>query len=352
MKKRVISMLMLAIVLCGCANSEEDRSHISDSNVIEESEVAEQNTDKTNSNKEENVNPISDSSEEKDEQQEFDVESYVESIFEKNGIINYKQIDLKQIAQSEGVSLDQFCEYQFFYENDGLQIEGYLSFPKDKIQRDAKSPCIIYNHGGNRQFGALSEMDTISAAFVFDSICIASNYRGCGKSEGEDQFGGDDVKDIIKLMDLCENFDFIDANELNMMGISRGGMMTYEVLREDHRIKNAVVISGVADCFMMYDDRADMHDVMEELIGGTPQELAEEYEKRSATYWAEEIDTPLYIIHSKTDDRVAFGEVEALVKKLEASGKNYKFIANESGEHGVLNQADVAEISKWMNTDH
>lgn len=50
-----------------------------------------------------------------------------------------------------------------------------------------------------------------------------------------------------------------------MMGISRGGMMTYMVAREDRRIKKAIVISGVADAFMGYDERIDMQEVRKEM---------------------------------------------------------------------------------------
>ncbi len=30
------------------------------------------------------------------------------------------------------------------------------------------------------------------------------------------------------FLDLCEQFSYIDKDAINMMGISRGGMMTYE----------------------------------------------------------------------------------------------------------------------------
>lgn len=50
-----------------------------------------------------------------------------------------------------------------------------------------------------------------------------------------------------------------------MMGVSRGGMMTYMAAREDSRIKKAIVISGVADAFMGYDERIDMQEVRKEM---------------------------------------------------------------------------------------
>ena len=62
------------------------------------------------------------------------------------------------------------------------------------------------------------------------------------------------MDDVIRLLDLCKQFSYIDQDAINMMGISRGGMMTYEVLRRDERVHKAVVISGLSDCFMSYAD--------------------------------------------------------------------------------------------------
>lgn len=44
--------------------------------------------------------------------------------------------------------------------------------------------------------------------------------------------------------------------------------MTYETLREDRRIHKAVVVAGVADCTMNYEEREDMRSLLTELIGG------------------------------------------------------------------------------------
>ncbi len=71
----------------------------------------------------------------------------------------------------------------------------------------------------------------------------------------EDQFGGADVDDVVRILDLCEQFSYIDKDAINMMGISRGGMMTYEVLSKDERVHKAVVVSGLSDCFMSYEEK-------------------------------------------------------------------------------------------------
>ena len=132
-----------------------------------------------------------------------------------------------------------------------------------------------------------------------------------------------------------------------MVGESRGGMMTYLAIRQDDRIKKAVVVSGIADTFMHYEERPDMKRIYVPLVGGTPDEMPEEYEKRSATYWADEIKCPVLIIHSKLDPRVSYAQAEKMVQCLEKAGKEYKFVSYEDDTHGFHREA-VELIREWL----
>lgn len=273
----------------------------------------------------------------------------IESEFNKNGITEFERVDLSEYEQQAGVVLaDDYISYHFFYESDGFKIEAYLSAPIDLLEGEESSKCLIYNHGGNRDYGALEGMETTFYAYQYQTVCLASNYRGCGESEGFDSFGGEDVDDIIHLIDLCEKISYINPQQINMLGVSRGGMMTYEVLRDDERIRRAVVVAGIADSFMEYDERDDMKEVYKELVGGTPQEMPEEYEKRSANYWAEQINTPLLIFHTTGDNRVSIEQSKQLAEKLGAAGKEYQFVSIESNEHGDLRSEDVEMIRQWI----
>ena len=71
------------------------------------------------------------------------------------------------------------------YLSDGLKVNGYLAVPK----KAGKFPVVIFNRGGASKFGALTEGQIIRfLAVVADwgYVCIASQYRGHGGSEGKD----------------------------------------------------------------------------------------------------------------------------------------------------------------------
>lgn len=276
-----------------------------------------------------------------------DAQKQIENSLEANGISEYEKIDLEKYEKQAGVDLSTYISYRFFYQSDDLKIEAFISAPIDLLGKK-KSPCLIYNHGGNREYGALENVETTFYAYQFHTICVATNYRGCGSSQGTDAFGGDDVRDVIHLIDLCQKLDYVDTNQINMFGVSRGGMMTYETLREDKRIHKAVVVAGVADCSMSYEERSDMQPLLQELIGGTPKQLPEEYEKRSAIAWADQINTPLLIFHTTGDDKVSVKQADKLVEQLKKYQKDYEYVTFDSHVHGDLRNTDVEKIRKWL----
>lgn len=276
-----------------------------------------------------------------------DAQKQIENSLEANGISEYEKINLEKYEKQAGVDLSTYISYRFFYQSDDLKIEAFISAPIDLLGKK-KSPCLIYNHGGNREYGALENVETTFYAYQFHTICVATNYRGCGSSQGTDAFGGDDVRDVIHLIDLCQKLDYVDTNQINMFGVSRGGMMTYETLREDKRIHKAVVVAGVADCSMSYEERSDMKPLLQELIGGTPKQLPEEYEKRSAVAWADQINTPLLIFHTTADDKVLVKQADKLVEQLKKYQKDYEYVTFDSNVHGDLRNTDVEKIRKWL----
>lgn len=281
------------------------------------------------------------------DKESLDAEELVEENFHQAGITEYEKINLADYESQAGIDLSEYVSYRFYYDSDGLKIEGYFSAPKDLLDGQ-KTSCLIYNHGGNQDYGALENIETCFYAYQLHTICIASNYRGCGNSEGEDQFGGADVDDVTRLLDLCEQFSYIDKDAINMMGISRGGMMTYEVLRRDERVHKAVIISGLSDCFMSYAERSDMQTIFDSLVGSSPEKMPEEYEKRSATYWADEINTPLLIIHATGDEKVSIAQADKITEALEQAGKTYEYITFDGNSHGEIRPEDGEKIKAFL----
>ena len=262
----------------------------------------------------------------------------------------YKILD--DIISVNEITVDSYEDvrtYKIMYKSDDYKVASYLSVPKECLENQEQFPCIIYNRGGNnlQSASAIGPEKTAAWSSTMRTITFASQYRGVDGGSGMEEFGGAELNDVIKLIDFCEEFAFVNSDEIYMVGESRGGMMAYLAIRQDERIKKAIIISGIADTFMHYEERPDMKKIYVPLVGGTPDELPEEYEKRSATYWADEIKCPVLIFHSKLDPRVSFAQAEKMAQCLEAAGKEYKFVTYEDDRHG-LHQEDVEIMLEWI----
>lgn len=259
-------------------------------------------------------------------------------------IISIEELDFEQMYE-EGVEVST---YRIKYQSDECEVVSYLSVPTACLEEQKAYPCIIYNRGGNQDYGANKPEDIAYLAESSGKIIFASQYRGVDGGTGREQYGGDDLHDVLKLVDFCEEFSFVDMDKLYMMGVSRGGMMTYMAIREDDRIKKAVIVSGLADLFLSCEERTDMKQLCMELIDVSPEENPEEYEKRSATYWADEINCPVLMIHSKLDEKVSFAQAEKMANALEDAEKEYTFVTYEDDVHG-LHPEDFELIMDWCN---
>jgi dipeptidyl aminopeptidase/acylaminoacyl peptidase len=173
--------------------------------------------------------------------------------------------------------------------------------------------------------------------------------------QGQDQFGGDDVNDVVNLIPLLKSLPEVDPNRIGIVGGSRGGMMAYMTLRKQtlagtNDIKVAVIVSGCADLFFAAKNQPDMLiSVFIPLIGGTPEQLPKEYEARSAVYWANDINVPILIQHGDQDIHVYIDEANKMAEELKKYGKTYKYIVYPGRGHDLdVTGRDGVDQLTWL----
>ena len=254
-------------------------------------------------------------------------------------VLSYQSIDCINKIKEINDGVKDVRTFTIQYNSDDCVLTAFLGIPEACLEDRIPYSCILYARGGTMYKGTLTLGEISQTALSMNTIVISTEYRGANSlATGKDEFGGAELNDFLKLIDFCDEFAFVDMERLYMYGVSRGGMTTYQTIRADDRIKKACVAAGVADLFLNYEFRPDMRPLLEEFIGGKPEKLPEEYKKRSAVYWADEINCPVLIIHSKLDPRVSYAEAENMVKALEAAGKEYKFVSHDDDLHGLRSE--------------
>ncbi len=235
--------------------------------------------------------------------------------------------------------------YRIRYKSDDCEVEGYFAAPKDM---EGPLPAIIFNRGGNREFGKLLP-GTISRYAAYGYVCLGTQYRGNCGGTGLEEFGGAEVNDAIKLIDIALKLPFVRKEGVYMAGHSRGGMTTYIACARDHRIKAAAIGAGLADSFIMFGRKKEpMAEVYLDLVGATPEQKPEEYVKRSATMWADKIIPPILICQGTDDWRVEPEQAYKMDRALAAAGKEHKLIVYEGADHSLAGTSYIQDVVNWF----
>lgn len=202
--------------------------------------------------------------------------------------------------------------YFITYQSDSLKVRGLLIEPKNQ----GKYPVVIFNRGGNRDFGRL----TVETMIMYTSklakqgyVIIGSNYRE------KDEFGGSEINDVLNLTETVKEIEKADSNCIGMFGWSRGGMMTYLALQKSDKIKTAIVGNGPTDLFGLISDRPEMESkVIAECVPNYLDNKESELKKRSVIYWTDELDknSSLLILCGTNDKRVNPNQADKVVDKL------------------------------------
>jgi dipeptidyl aminopeptidase/acylaminoacyl peptidase len=257
-------------------------------------------------------------------------------ILERKGI-ELDELQLKMLASSWGKdSIDGTVVESIAYISDGLKVKGYIAYPADTSK---KYPCVIWNRGG---IGEKGTIDSYTARGLFGQIAswgyvvFASQYRGNAGGEGKDEFGGDDVNDVLNLIPLADEFKFADEEKWGIEGWSRGGMMTYLTLTKSKIFKCAIVTGGIANLRCNSDESKFMRRLYEATLGKySEDEFNNKCESRSIINFPEKLSkkTPLLILHGTDDKRVLPHDSLDLAYQLLKHKIPYRLVMLEGGDH-------------------
>ncbi|WP_078409233.1 alpha/beta hydrolase family protein [Priestia abyssalis] len=239
--------------------------------------------------------------------------------------------------------------YKLTYMSDGLKVKGFLLKPKES---KGKLPLLVYNRGGMNDYGSVNNKRLLylSSWAQKGYVVVTTQYRGNGGSEGKETYGGNDVNDIINLIHHAEKLPYVHPAQKVVIGYSRGGMMTYLLMKNGIHFNAAAVVSGITDMFQFYDGRgANVKKELRKMVG-SPEAERKKYKSRSVVFWSEKINSPLLILHGTKDKKVHYSQAEKLVTNLKSLNKEYKYVLYEGDDHPLTQHFNEynQEIEKWF----
>jgi len=288
------------------------------------------------------------------------------SLFSQNGkIVHRESFDwktypaiVKRISQNGKL----IAKYQYLndvlvekitYLSDGLKVVGYLAQPI----KAGNYPCVVYNRGGNKEFGKLNEYKAVyilAKIASWNYVVAASQYRGNDGGEGKEEFGGKEVNDVLNLIPLFDNVKNTDTSKMGIYGWSRGGMMTYLTLTKTNKFKAAIVGGALSDLRYWIQTRKDtIESVYYANIPNYAANKSKAINERSAINQVESMSktTPILMLHGTADWRVVPEMAIDLSKEFLKHYIPHRLVLFEGGNHGLrAHRNEVNSMAKdWLD---
>lgn len=287
-------------------------------------------------------------------------EAYVAALSKGNPAVGSDERERAK-ARQHYVDMRETYECRWFdYHVDGYKVRGFYAKPKGSDS--STLPVIVYNRGGNADMGVIPLPWIIGKLFPVVTegfVVTGSMYRGASldgtphPDRLADEFGGEDVNDVLALLPIIDDMPFADGDRLGIWGNSRGGMMAYLAARHTDRFVALVAESAPTDIEMELEFRPVMERVLSEWIPDFERNREIALQERSAVFWADELPrtTAILILHGTADQKVSAQSALGMASKLQELERPYRLVMFANGGHGLhrTHQDDVTrEVVEWF----
>jgi len=246
---------------------------------------------------------------------------------------------------------------------DGMPVQGWVMFPPHFNPR-REWPLAVEIHGGPQVMwgpGFTSmwhEWQILAARGYVVFFCNPRGSDGYGTAFAKAShaaWGESDANDILSGIDAVVRRGYIDAKRIGVTGGSYGGFMTAWLIGHDQRFACAVSQRGVYH-LTNFHGTTDEPEWAEIEFDGFPWRKPEHFWKYSPLAYVDNIRTPLLILHSENDFRVAVSEAEQLFTALRRLKRRVQFVRYPREGHELSRSGEpkhrvdrLTRIAGWFD---
>lgn len=237
---------------------------------------------------------------------------------------------------------------------DGLQIPSILYKPKG-ASAQSRAPAVVLVHGGPGGQTRTGYSAMIQHLVDNGYAVLGANNRGSsgyGKTffHMDDKKHGDvDLKDIVAARDYLESLDWVDADNIAVMGGSYGGYMTMAALAFHPEVFDAGVnIFGVTNWVRTLTSIPPWWESFKESLYdemGDPATDGERHRRISPLFHAQKIVKPVLVVQGANDPRVLQIESDEMVEAIRKNRVEVEYLLFPDEGHGFLKRENRISAS-------
>ena len=218
---------------------------------------------------------------------------------------------------------------------------GFYYYPSPRLDR-----LIVFDHGlgvGHRAYMREIEMLASHGYVVF-----SYDHIGCGSSEGEHVMGlSGSLVNLDECLNALKKIPELSSFEISVMGHSRGGFSTMNILGLHPDVHSIVAMSGFLSLEIM------LSQIVPPIISSFRKKIFEleqktnpEYAESSALVVLKNTDKPALIIHSSNDSTVSAKMNQLRLKKELSYKNNLEFILVSDRGHSPNYSKSAADYKR------
>ena len=229
--------------------------------------------------------------------------------------------------------------------DDGARIRAWLVLPETASEAEP-APLLLWAHGGPMMsWNAWSWrwnpwlMAARGYAVLLPDPALSTGYGEDFVARGHSQWGGRPYTDLMAITDAAVARADIDQARTAMMGGSFGGYMANWMAGHTDRFLAIVSHAGLWD-LSQFSGTTDAPSYWRKIFGH-PIGQPERYLANSPSRHAEQISTPMLVIHGDKDYRVPVGEALRLWWDLQGQAKDVKYLYFPDENHWIMKPGHV-----------
>lgn len=247
------------------------------------------------------------------------------------------KIDPEDLVASEVVRYESF---------DGLEIPA-IYYKPHQASEENKVPALVWVHGGPGGQSRIGYSALIQYLVNHGYAVLAVNNRGSsgyGKSfykMDDKKHGEEDLKDVIWGKKWLQEQDYIDDENIGIIGGSYGGYMTMAAMTfNPEEFDAGVNLFGVTNWLRTLKSippywEAFKKALYEEMGDPTTKDSIALYNK-SPLFHADQVKNPVMVLQGANDPRVLQVESDEIVEELKKNNVPVEYVIFEDEGHGFI----------------